>query len=617
MNALPRLLSMALTTGVALASLSVGGNAAFAAGDDSRTSAPPAAQQAPVDRNQRPEDAGHHHKPGEKHHEHSEHEDSPARHLPAKERPCKTTPQDVPGQGRSCRVAGGLWKVTLKDGFEMTTHGVDLPSASGSGALTSPPRAPRCAADGAPQHLAVIAYPYDRTPDETVSSMRSRIHAINGEIHASAVESGSPNGADLIFKCTSTGVVQVNVVRLNLYASQGTFANILSELRSRGYSSPGQKYVVWYDAAAAGTTALGQGSFVDDLTDGASNRNNTGNVFALAYNSSTSTLLHEIGHNHGAVQDGMPTSTGSWSVEQGAHCYEGYDVMCYNDGGGDDTGTITWNCLDRVHFDCRHDTYFDARIGYGQGGGAGSLIDTRWNAGDCYNRFIVNHVCGTTSGDTTAPTISVPTQNIKRLGAMTNGLVPVTYGWKVTDASSIASQSAWISVDGTWYEMSVPATSRAGTWMLTPGSTYRFAVRATDAAGNTSGFAYSASATVGAHQEGVAGVTLSSGWTGKAHTSAYGGAMATSGTYGTTSSFTFTGRAVAFVATRATNRGKAEIYIDGTLLTTIDTYAASTQWRRAVMTRAWGKVGTHTITIKVLGTSGRPWVDTDAFVTLR
>jgi hypothetical protein len=90
----------------------------------------------------------------------------------------------------------------------------------------------------------------------------------------------------------------------------------------------------------------------------------------------------------GAVQYDAPFSTGS-----GLHCWQESDVMCYADGGNEYPGSLEYDCGDREHFDCAHNDYFDAAIGLGQGGGPGSYLDTHWNLGGCYDRFIVNYAC--------------------------------------------------------------------------------------------------------------------------------------------------------------------------------------------------------------------------------
>jgi len=67
------------------------------------------------------------------------------------------------------------------------------------------------------------------------------------------------------------------------------------------------------------------------------------------------------------------------------------------------------------------------------------------------------------------------------------------------------------------------------------------------------------------------------------------------------------------VTTKGPTFGKARIYVDGVLVATIDLYAAPTHRQKLVWQRTWATVGTHTVRIYVIGTSGRPSVDIDGF----
>ena len=62
--------------------------------------------------------------------------------------------------------------------------------------------------------------------------------------------------------------------------------------------------------------------------------------------------------------------------------------------------------------------------------------------------------------------------------------------------------------------------------------------------------------------------------------------------------------------------GKAEIWVDGALATTVDLKRSSIAYRRLVWETSWETSGSHTVMVKVLGTSGRPRVDVDQFLRL-
>jgi hypothetical protein len=83
---------------------------------------------------------------------------------------------------------------------------------------------------------------------------------------------------------------------------------------------------------------------------------------------------------------------------------------------------------------------------------------------------------------------------------------------------------------------------------------------------------------------------------------------------GSTASYTFTGRSIAWVSLKASNRGKANVYVNGVLKATIDLYSATTTKQLVVWSANYSTSATRTVTIKVLGTSGRPRVDVDGFI---
>jgi DUF1680 family protein len=81
--------------------------------------------------------------------------------------------------------------------------------------------------------------------------------------------------------------------------------------------------------------------------------------------------------------------------------------------------------------------------------------------------------------------------------------------------------------------------------------------------------------------------------------------------------FTFTGTSIKWIGGKNTDHGKAEIYIDGTLDTTLDTYASSWLKQQVLYTKAGLTGGSHTIKIVVTSTknasSSGYTQDVDAF----
>jgi hypothetical protein len=71
---------------------------------------------------------------------------------------------------------------------------------------------------------------------------------------------------------------------------------------------------------------------------------------------------------------------------------------------------------------------------------------------------------------------------------------------------------------------------------------------------------------------------------------------------------------VALVMAKGPKRGKAAIYFDGTLATTVDTYATANKNRVVMWDRELTGTGNHTVKVVNLATSGHPRIDIDAYL---
>ena len=88
-------------------------------------------------------------------------------------------------------------------------------------------------------------------------------------------------------------------------------------------------------------------------------------------------------------------------------------------------------------------------------------------------------------------------------------------------------------------------------------------------------------------------------------------------TKGATASITVTARNVAWVAPMNSRSGKAAVYVDGVYVQTVNLYSATSKTRQVVFAAAFETRGTHTITMRNLGTAGHSRVSLDALVVLR
>ena len=258
---------------------------------------------------------------------------------------------------------------------------------------------------------------------------------------------------------------------------------------------------------------------------------------------------------------------------------------------------------------------------WGTGWGDGGFFRLSWAgvARDVYMADVIDgFVPSQSRGDTTAPTATAPAQRMAYGDTMNSSGVPVTVSWSGADDTAVTGYDFYASTNGgSWTQQTLPnATATSITYTLAPGSSYRFAVRSRDAAGNVSPWMYGSTFTVADHSEVDNAVSYSGNWGVYPWSSADGGQLAVSATAGDTVSFTFTGSNIAWVGTGATNRGEAYVYLDGQYQFTVDEYAASTAARSLVVVGNWSTVSQHTLTLQVVGTSGRPSVDIDSFIVL-
>jgi photosystem II stability/assembly factor-like uncharacterized protein len=97
---------------------------------------------------------------------------------------------------------------------------------------------------------------------------------------------------------------------------------------------------------------------------------------------------------------------------------------------------------------------------------------------------------------------------------------------------------------------------------------------------------------------------------------AQGGTVRFATARGATMSFTFTGRAVAWVAPRRPSDGEAVVALDGHPVAFVHLNATTLQLRRIVWDASFQQVGTHRVTITVVGTPDHPRVDVDSMLVL-
>jgi hypothetical protein len=217
--------------------------------------------------------------------------------------------------------------------------------------------------------------------------------------------------------------------------------------------------------------------------------------------------------------------------------------------------------------------------------------------------------------DSVAPTVS-PLRISFNLGTV-GTTVSVRASWTASDGQSgLQDFVTWayrLSPSPSYppvTTLSASATS-ISRW-LTVGGKWQFGLQAIDRAGNGAA-APTIQQILSAIQSSTSFIYHGT-WATSTSSSYLGGSTRYATSLGAYVSYTFTGRAIAFVSTKASNRGRYEVYIDGVKVATLDDYSSTTKYRQVVYQTSWPATGTHTIKIRVLGTSGRARVDFDGFL---
>ena len=382
-----------------------------------------------------------------------------------------------------------LIAVTLDRGRTLFTHGPDT-RASLDGAGTGlgpgdPERAPVCATD----YYQHVLYARPATAADRLATATPQIQGIvrrmNALLNDEAMESGSKH-ADYKVRCDSGGQVKVDGLVVPAagpgLAPDMSFEGVASAADAAGFRSANVDYTIFVDGVSPEDGVCGVGSYYTDQSLSSSNANNNpsgaGSGYAVVYSAPRSgssyscwedeTPMHENGHNQGAVQYSAPDSTGT-----GGHCNDLIDVMCYAPDGGNLRQTEVTNCAQAVHFDCDHDTYFDAAPE------SGEYLASNWNLGSPLNRFIA---FSSPVADTTPPTVSlsdVPspsTDATPTFSGQAEAGRDVTVTVRDDGGSQVASPSVTPNGSGAY---SVELTSA-----LDPGD-YSATAAQTDTAGNT------------------------------------------------------------------------------------------------------------------------------------
>jgi hypothetical protein len=217
-----------------------------------------------------------------------------------------------------------------------------------------------------------------------------------------------------------------------------------------------------------------------------------------------------------------------------------------------------------------------------------------------------------------APVTSTPWVRLSTTSTATTYGVPVVIGWGLASTSAgLSRYQLQVQRDGGAWSTASLTSSTATTHRLTLGlgSEYLVRVRAIDRAGQVGSWTTSAPVAGLRADDASSSLRWSGSWTTRSASGFIGGKAHRSHIRDSSVTYTFRGTSIAWFGAKSTDMGKAWVDIDGKYVTTVDLYASSSRTRRIVFAATLPD-GEHTIRIRVVGTSGRPYVYVDGFYSI-
>jgi len=193
------------------------------------------------------------------------------------------------------------------------------------------------------------------------------------------------------------------------------------------------------------------------------------------------------------------------------------------------------------------------------------------------------------------------------IGSAATSNVPVTLAWSSSLRSALISRwSLWRQTGGgaaTWTPIALSRpTLTSSTASLASGGLTTFRVQPTTKIGATGPWFTSLGLTAGSVQNTDPSIHYAgSGWTTSRTATAYGGSVRYATKSGRTVTVTLTGSSFALVSTMGRAKGKAEVWVDGKRVASLDLYASTTKVRQIVWSIRYATPGAHTVVLKVLG----------------
>jgi subtilisin family serine protease len=220
------------------------------------------------------------------------------------------------------------------------------------------------------------------------------------------------------------------------------------------------------------------------------------------------------------------------------------------------------------------------------------------------------------------PTARAPLTSLVAVVPLSKTSAQVRVFWPAaTDPhSAIAAYQVQTSKNGgTWgATVSTSGATQEARYTLAFDAIYQFRVRAMDAAGNWSPWAVApGTSRVHPYDDRSSSIEHAGSWSHASSSGAYAGTLSNTSAHGYKVGFNFTGHSIAYVSPKGPNLGKAQLFVDGAYIGTINLYARTSASRQVIFSRYFAAGGSHRISLTVLGTGSHPRVSLDAFVVSR
>jgi hypothetical protein len=191
--------------------------------------------------------------------------------------------------------------------------------------------------------------------------------------------------------------------------------------------------------------------------------------------------------------------------------------------------------------------------------------------------------------DMIAPRATAPSHKYKLpLTQINETSLQVTMAWTGSDqVSGVQRYEFQESVDGGSFNPISLATPETMTRFkqLTAGRTYQYRVRSIDFAGNTSAWMTRAPFTVLDYEQADTSLTYTGAWSDAAATGSFQGTNRVTTDTTSAAVLRFQGTSVTWITSTGPDRGKADVYLNGQKILTVDLFTKIERSRRALFTR--------------------------------